>query len=48
MAKTEAIIIRVNPELKEALQKQADADQRTLSDYVRILLQNAAKKTSKQ
>lgn len=36
--KTEAIIVRVAPDLKATLQKLADADQRKLSDYVRLQL----------
>ena len=41
--KTEAIVVRVDPELKNKLQKLADADQRKLSDYVRIQLLKIAK-----
>jgi predicted transcriptional regulator len=45
--KTDAIVVRVSPELKEALQKLADADDRKLSDYVRIQLQKMVGKTAK-
>lgn len=43
--KTEAIVVRIDPELKSKLQKLADNDQRKLSDYVRIQLQKIAKST---
>lgn len=45
--KTEAIIVRVDPDLKATLQKLADADMRKLSDYVRIQLQKLVNKTAK-
>jgi uncharacterized protein (DUF1778 family) len=34
--KTETILVRVEPELKEVLQKMADKDNRKLSDFVRV------------
>jgi uncharacterized protein (DUF1778 family) len=46
--KTETIIARVSADLKEALQKMADMDNRKLSDYVRLqlikLVDNSKKK----
>lgn len=45
--KTEAIIVRVSPDLKAGLQKLADADMRKLSDYVRIQLQKIVTKPIK-
>lgn len=46
--KTEAIIIRVQPDLKNKLQQLADADRRKLSDFVRLQLEKiAAPKTTK-
>jgi uncharacterized protein (DUF1778 family) len=34
--KSETILVRVEPELKEVLQKMADKDNRKLSDFVRV------------
>lgn len=34
------IYIRVEPELREWLQKQSDKNRRTLSDYVRMVLED--------
>ena len=45
--KTETIILRVSQELKTGLQKMADADQRKLSDYIRIQLEKLVKKNTK-
>jgi len=36
--KDEVIQVRVEPPLKKELQKMADADSRTLADYVRLQL----------
>ena len=36
--KSETILVRVEPELKEVLQKMAETDNRKLSDYVRVQL----------
>lgn len=38
MAKQETIIIRIDAELKAKVQKLADADHRTLSDFIRVQL----------
>lgn len=38
MAKQETIIIRIDAELKTKIQKLADADHRTLSDFIRVQL----------
>ena len=38
--RTEHVIIRVTPELKQQLEKMAGHDRRTLSDYVRIVLED--------
>lgn len=39
MNKTDRIQIRVTPEQKEKLQELADADGRTVSNYILMLLQ---------
>ena len=36
--KTETIILRVEPELKQELKKMADMDSRKLADYIRVQL----------
>jgi predicted transcriptional regulator len=36
--KTETVIIRVSKELKDKVQKLADKDHRTLSDFIRLSL----------
>lgn len=41
MAKTERLQIRISPELKEQLQRLADADGRTVSNYVEQLIKAA-------
>jgi len=38
MAKTANLALRLPPDLKEALEKAAKADMRTVSNYVEILL----------
>lgn len=47
MSKTDRLNIRISPELKEQLQALADAENRTLSNYVEQLIINAvnAKRT---
>lgn len=47
-SKTETIITRVSPELKEQLQKMADADNRKLSDYIRLQLMQLAETSKKR
>ncbi len=42
--KTEAIPLRVTPELKRKLQVLADKDTRTLSDYIRLQLEKITDK----
>ena len=42
MAKT-AIFIRIEPDLKAWLEAQAAADRRSLSDYVRLILEDHRK-----
>jgi predicted transcriptional regulator len=37
--KTSTIILRVDDELKKAIQQLADADSRKLGDYIRLQLQ---------
>lgn len=44
MAKTERLQIRITPELKAQLQRLAEADGRTLSNYVEMLIKAAAEK----
>lgn len=41
MVKTERLQIRITPELKEQLQQLADADGRTVSNYIEMLIKNA-------
>ena len=41
------IFIRVDPELKGWLERQAEKDQRTLSDYVRLKLEELKRKHGK-
>lgn len=47
MPKTDRLNIRISPEFKEQLQSLADAENRTLSNYVEQLIINAvnAKRT---
>ncbi len=40
--KEETIVIRVSKELKDKLQKLANADERSLSNYIRIQLKKIA------
>ncbi len=42
--KTEQLGVRISEELKKKLQKLADKDNRTLSNYIEIVLQNHVKK----
>ncbi len=44
MAKTDRIYIRITPELKEQLQAAADAENRTITNYVENLIKQALKK----
>ncbi len=44
MAKTERLEIRLTPELKEQLQAAAEAENRTISNYVENLIKQALKK----
>jgi len=46
--KTETIITRVSHDLKIALQKMADMDNRKLSDYVRLHLTKLVENTNKR
>ena len=43
MAKTERVKIRLTPEVKEKLQKAADAENRTLTNYIENIIINALK-----
>ena len=43
MPKTERIDIRVTPELKQKLQQAADAENRTVSNYIVNLIQKDLK-----
>lgn len=38
MAKTERLYVRISLELKEKLQKQAEKEHRTLSNYIESIL----------
>ena len=44
MTKTDRIQIRISPELKEQLQKLADAENRTVSNYIENLIIRELKK----
>ena len=44
MAKTATIAVRVDPKLKEQLQRLANADQRTLASYLEVLFREAVSK----
>lgn len=46
--KTESISFRTTPELKEALQKLADKDKRTVSNMIELLLEEAVKNSKKK
>lgn len=41
MSKTERLQIRITPELKAKLQRLAETDSRTVSNYVEQLIRNA-------
>ena len=43
MAKTERDNTRLTPEMKEKLQKAADAENRTLTNYIENIIINALK-----
>lgn len=43
MNKTERLQIRITPELKEQLQRLAEADGRTISNYIEWLIRAAIK-----
>lgn len=43
MAKTERINLRLTPEMKEKLQKAADAENRTLTNYIENIIIKALK-----
>ena len=44
MNKTERLQIRISPELKSQLQQLADADGRTVSNYIEQLIKAAVEK----
>lgn len=43
MAKTERLQIRITPELKQQLQQLAEAEGRTVSNYIEYLIKSAVK-----
>ena len=45
MAKTERLQIRITPELKAQLQAKADAENRTISNYIENLIRQELAKT---
>ena len=45
MAKTERLQIRISPELKQQLQRLAEAEGRTVSNYVEQLIKRELDKT---
>ena len=46
MAKTERVNLRLTPEMKEKLQRAADAENRTLTNYIENIIINALKEES--
>ena len=46
--KTEAIVIRVDSNLKTQLQRMADMDSRKLSDYIRLQLYKFVESSNKK
>ena len=46
--KNEAIVIRVDADLKASLQNMADMDSRKLSDYIRLQLSKLVEATKKK
>lgn len=44
MKKDSTIIIRVEEKLKKQLQKMAEADRRTLADFIRLKLESLVEK----
>lgn len=46
MAKTERVNLRLTPEMKEKLQKAADAENRTLTNYIENIIIKALKEES--
>jgi predicted DNA-binding protein len=42
MKRTTSVNVRMTDQLREALQRLADANKRTLSDYVRLVLEEHA------
>ncbi len=46
--KTESVTFRTSKELKEAIQKMADSEKRTLSNMIEILLERALKLNQKK
>jgi predicted DNA-binding protein len=48
MAKTERLQIRITPELKAQLQKLAEAEGRTVSNYIEQLIKTSINNTAKE
>ena len=46
LAKTERVNLRLTREMKEKLQKAADAENRTLTNYIENIIINALKEES--
>lgn len=44
MAKTDRLEIRITPELKKALQSAAEAESRSISNYIEHLIKQAVNK----
>lgn len=44
MTKTDRIYIRITPELKEQLQKAAEAENRTVTNYIENLIKRSMEK----
>ena len=48
MSKTERIDVRISPELKQQLQQAADAENRTVSNYIVNLIQRDLNRKGEQ
>lgn len=47
MNKSETIRLRITPELKKQIQKLAESENRTMSNYIENLIKNAIQKDAK-
>jgi hypothetical protein len=47
MARTSPFSMRLRPEIKDALQKLADADRRSLTNYIELVLEKHVEEATK-